>query len=59
MKKKKGFLIRFYYDYWCQGWERTTTYLLVYAETFDEAVEQIKNNKEYRNADTFENYTIG
>jgi hypothetical protein len=53
---KKQFFVRFTYTYWCQGWEETTGYVLVYAKDFDEAIIKIK--AQYHEASNFENCTL-
>ena len=52
----KLYLIKFTYDYYCQGYESTTEYVLVYASDFKRACWKIEDN--YKNARQFENQTI-
>jgi hypothetical protein len=52
----KMYLILCYYDEYCQGWEETYGYFLVYAENFEEAC--IKLKLKLNNAHNFINNTI-
>lgn len=53
------FLVQFEYEYYCQGWEWATGYVLVKnVRTFEEAVLKIKNTKKYESAKNFKNLTI-
>jgi hypothetical protein len=58
---KIGFLIRFKYDYYCQGYEEEYESMLVYASTYEEACEKIKNCTfpvTYNNPRQFINLTL-
>lgn len=50
------YLIKFTYDYYCQGYEKTVEYALVFASCFEVACEKIPHK--YRGAREFENLTI-
>jgi hypothetical protein len=52
----KSFLIKFSYDYYCQGYEKTTEYRLVYAKTYRLAC--LKLEEKFENVRDFENWTI-
>ncbi len=53
------YLISFWYDHYCQGYEDAHTTRLVYAKSYEDAVEKIKQNKtSYKNARDFQNLTI-
>lgn len=52
----KTFLIQCRYEYYCQGYEDTYGYFLVYAKSYDEACAKL--SKKLRNARSFENMTI-
>lgn len=53
----KAYLIRFTYDYYCQGYEETEKQVLVYAENVFEACKKIE--EKYPNARDFFNDTLG
>lgn len=50
------FLIRFRYEYYCQGYEWIWEYCLVYAIDFNDACEKI--SCEFYKAELFKNLTI-
>jgi hypothetical protein len=50
------YLVEFHYDAYCQGWEDAWTFVLVYANSFEEACAKIK--EDYDNASQFKNKTI-
>lgn len=53
------YLIEFSYEYYCQGFEWTTTMVLVRAASFNEACDKIlENYHTYANAKDFINKTI-
>jgi len=52
----KCYLIRFTYDFYCQGYEDAQETVLVYAEDFGYACNKIM--RQYKNARDFENLTI-
>ena len=54
-----GYLISFRYEEWCQGWDNTYGYVLVYAHTYEDAVRKLKNTGRYHNPRSFKNHTIG
>lgn len=61
---KKAFLIEFTYKHFCQGWEWVTVQRLVYAKTYEGAIQSIlvakdeNDEKEYPRAKDFKNHTI-
>ena len=52
------FLIKFNYDYYCQGWERTTETCLVYATDYESACIKISKQDKYKDVKDFQNLTI-
>ena len=53
------YLVGFTYDYYCQGWDETTTSVLVHgARSFKGACDRILESKKYRNARYFVDQTI-
>jgi len=53
------YLIEFSYEYYCQGYEWTSTTVLVKASSFDEACKKIRSRYlQYTNAKNFVNKTI-
>jgi hypothetical protein len=53
------FLVKFEYEYYCQGWEWTWgTVLVKNVKTFEDAVKKIQATKEYSGARDFKNLTI-
>jgi len=59
----KDYLIKFDYDYYCQGYEKDTISVLVRANNFEEAIEKIKTEEKYQeclyaHARNFVNLTI-
>jgi len=53
------FLVKFEYQYYCQGWEWTwETVLVKNVKTFAEAVKKVQTSKEYSGARSFKNMTI-
>ncbi len=55
---KKMFLVGFRYKYYCQGMEWTSESVLVYADSYEEAVNKIILSRRYDSACNFENLTI-
>jgi hypothetical protein len=55
---KRPYLIEFDYDHYCQGYERGHTSVLVYAGSYDAAVQRIKADSDYRKPRTFKSRTI-
>lgn len=53
-----AFLISFRAETYCQGWEWGHHTLLVYAYSYGEACEKIKDSAEYKNSAYFQNLTI-
>jgi len=53
---KQYFLIRFQYEYYCQGYEWTSEIALVKDSTFARACAKI--GRKYKSAKDFENLTI-
>jgi len=51
-------LVSFEYEYYCQGYEKTTETLLVSAATFRGACEKIRRDPTYRNANNFINKNL-
>lgn len=56
--KVLGWLVQFEYEEYCQGYEWTWTYRLVYARTFEEACNKIKASSGFRNPRDFMDCTI-
>jgi hypothetical protein len=52
----KTYLIQCRYEYYCQGYEETFGYFLVYAKSFEEGCNKL--SKILQNAHNFENMTI-
>ena len=58
----KAWLVECTYDYWCQGWEDTRGYFLVYADSYETACDKVIGltaTKGVNNPRDFENKTIG
>jgi len=55
---KKPYLVEFEYEYYCQGFEWTTTTMLVYAENFMQACGKVRESTRFREARNFKNRTI-
>ncbi len=53
------YLVKFDYDYYCQGYEKTEGSVLVYAFSFEQACGYITMDKRFINPRNFENFTIG
>lgn len=54
------YLLKFTYDYYCQGYESTFEYALVYAYSFEQACNYIRlESAKYTNARDFENLNFG
>lgn len=54
----RTYLVKFDYDYYCQGYERGTETFLVYADTFEEACRRILNGGKFLNVRNFRNLTL-
>lgn len=54
----KQYLIYCEYDYYCQGWEATRGYFLVYADSFEEAVSKLKSSGLAENVRHERNMTV-
>ena len=52
------FLIEFTYDHYCQGYEDVQKILLVYANSYDEACEKVRNDGKWDNPRVFKNLTL-
>jgi hypothetical protein len=51
-----AWLVRCEYDYYCQGWEDTYGYFLVYADSFKDSCSKLA--KRLKNARHFEDCTV-
>lgn len=58
MKQTKDYLIRFTYDFYCQGYEDETENVLVRAFSFEQACSKIALCGKYMGAREFVNMTI-
>jgi hypothetical protein len=54
----RAFLIEFKYQSYCQGWESAYTTVLVYADSYEEAVDKLKDDFNYDSPEFFTNKTI-
>jgi hypothetical protein len=58
-KKNQSYLVKFTYDYYCQGYEDTRETVLVHnCPSFEAACNRIRIVSTYLNARDFENLTI-
>lgn len=55
--KPHPYLIKFTYEYYCQGYEEATESVLVYAYSFEQACSYI--SMKYNDTKNFENMTMG
>ena len=58
MRPMKAFLVKFVYDYYCQGLEEGSKTLLIYADSYQLAVEKVETSFFWKNARDFENLTF-
>jgi hypothetical protein len=53
------YLIRFEYDYYCQGYEKATDTVLVYAYSYEQACNYVGTDSRFESPRNFENLTLG
>ena len=53
------YLIRFDYDFYCQGYEKATETVLVYAYSYEQACNYTRLDARFERPRNFENLTLG
>jgi len=54
----KAYLVGFTYDHWNQGYEAVRRTALVYACSYNDAVQKVKDSGDFYNAHSFVNLTL-